>query len=373
MLDALGKLGVSLSFEKDTASCRIVGCDGGFPVEQADLYLGNAGTVMRPLCAMLAFQSGTFSLSGEPRMCERPIADLVNALKGLGAKIIYDGKEGYPPVRILPSEITSRRAIVEGGVSSQFLSALLMAAPLTPEGVAVDVNGDLVSKPYVEITLKMMEMFGVPARNDHYRRLEVGKGSSYRSPGRLAVEGDATAATYFLSAAAIRGGTVTVKGVGFESIQGDSLYADVLEKMGAVVEKGPGWIRVTGGELRGIDIDMNHMPDAAMTLAATALFAGGKTGIRNIANLRVKESDRITALSNELRKVGAGVEEGGDYLVIDPPDEIREAEIDTYNDHRIAMAMSLAALGKSAIKIKNPECTSKTFPEYFTEFRKIIQ
>ncbi|MCK5850691.1 MAG: 3-phosphoshikimate 1-carboxyvinyltransferase [Kiritimatiellae bacterium] len=371
MLATLTALGVSFHLNKNKSLCRITGLDGIFTTKQAILDMGNAGTAMRPLCAALCFAEGTFDLTGDPAMQERPIADLVDALIHIGANIEYLQKRSYPPIRIHPAKPTGNTANINGNTSSQFVSALLMAAPLAPHGLSIKIIGDLVSKPYVDITTGMMKLFGVPVENDNYQILRVPAGSRYTAPDDVLVEGDASAATYFLAAAAIAGGTVRVYGIGQNSVQGDSHYADVLKQMGAVVNKGTDWIEVTRANLHGIDIDMNDMPDAAMTLAATALFADGKTTIRNIQNLRVKETNRLTALATELRKVGANVDEGSDYLTIEPPTEILPAEIDTYNDHRMAMSLSLAALGKAEIVIRDPNCTSKTFPNYFEELASL--
>ena len=371
MLNALTMLGISIRLDKKKSLCQVTGSSGTFPVKEVILDLGNAGTAMRPLCAALCFAEGTFKLTGDPAMQERPIADLVDALTSIGANIEYLQKKNYPPISIHPAKPAGTTANINGNISSQFVSALLMAAPLAPQELSIKIIGELVSKPYVDITTNMMNLFGVAVENDNYRTFHVPADAQYKAPGTVLVEGDASGATYFLSAAAIAGGTVRIYGIGMNSIQGDARYIDVLEQMGATVSKGSDWLEVTRGNLHGIDIDMNDMPDAAMTLAATALFAEGKTTIRNIENLRVKETDRLSALTTELRKVGANVEEGSDYLTIEPPAEIQPAEIDTYNDHRMAMSLSLAALGKAEIVIKDPDCTSKTFPNYFQKLASI--
>jgi 3-phosphoshikimate 1-carboxyvinyltransferase len=373
MTAALQILGVSLEFSQDRTGCRVQGVGGPFPAANGELYLGNSGTDVRLLCAAVCLGKGEFTLAGDPRMEERPIKDLVDALRQLGGNIEYLHKEGYPPLRIRAAGLSGGRVSIRCNISSQYLTGLLSAAPLARGELLIEVEGELVSKPYIDMTVDVMRRFGVPVESDGYRSFRVPAGPGYRSPGRALVEGDASSATYFLAAGAIRGGTVRVGGVGADSVQGDVQYASVLEKMGARVRRGTDWIEVSGGELRGIDLDLNHMPDAAMTVAATALFAKGKSAIRNVYNWRVKETDRLSAMATELRKVGAEVVEGRDYLEITPPEHIRPATIDTYNDHRMAMCFSLAALGESAITINNPNCVSKTFPDYFEKLRRITQ
>ena len=373
MLSALRQLGVSLELSADGTQCQVQGLGGPFPAPSAQLFLGNAGTAMRPLCAALCLGQGEYILTGEPRMAERPIADLVEALRQAGAQLEYLGQPGYPPLKIRAGGLAGGRVSVRGDLSSQFLTALLMAAPLARNEMTIRIEGRLVSRPYIDITLHVMEKFGVTVENRGYEQFRIPHNGGYRSPGEILVEGDASSATYFLSAAAIKGGTVRVYGIGAESVQGDAQYVDLLARMGATVRRGPDWIEVSRGRLRGLDLDLNHLPDAAMTLATTALFAGGKTVIRNIYNWRVKETDRLAAMAAELRKVGAEVIEGEDYLEITPPDRLRPAVIDTYNDHRMAMAFSLAALGEAEITINDPDCTAKTFPGYFEAFAQIVQ
>ena len=372
MLNALQALGVRYQLSDDRRSCELEGLGRTFSSEEAlTLFLGNAGTAMRPLCAALCASEGTFTLTGEPRMYERPIADLEDALRPLGAQIDYLGEPGYPPLRINARGLTGGEVSIRGNISSQFLTALLMAAPLAGEDLSIRVEGELVSKPYIDITLHTMALFGVEVENHDYQQFVVRAGQSYRSPGEIMVEGDASSASYFLAAAAIAGGTVRVYGVGADSVQGDKAFAEVLEKMGAQVRYGPTWIEVTRGELRGVDLDLNAIPDAAMTIATTALFAEGPTAIRNVYNWRVKETDRLSAMATELRKVGADVVEGEDFIEITPPAQIQSAAIDTYDDHRMAMCFSLAAFGDAPITINDPGCTRKTFPEYFELFRSI--
>ena len=372
MTAALESLGVSLTFADNGKRCLVESNGGPFAVQQADLFLGIAGTAIRPLCAALCVGEGEYTLTGEPRMLERPIAHLVDALSQLGAVISYEGAEGYPPLRIKAAGLRGGRVSLRGDISSQYLTALLLASPLAGDELEIQIIGNLVSKPYIDMTIDVMRRFGVTVENEDYQVFRVAGGQVYQSPGTAMVEGDASSASYFLSAAAIRGGTVRVNGVGADSVQGDVRHADVLEQMGAVVRRGADYIEISRGDLRGLELDLNHIPDAAMTVAVTALFAKGKTTIRNIGNWRVKETDRLAAMAAELRKVGADVVEGPDYLVIDPPTEIQKATIDTYNDHRMAMSFSLASLGDAEITILDPGCVSKTFPDYFDTFSTII-
>lgn len=375
MLNALRQLGVTYSLSDDRKTCVVKGVSGFFQVEQPlELFLGNAGTAVRPLTAALCISKGNFTITGEPRMYERPIGDLVDAMRGLGADITYSRDDGYPPLAITGKPLAGGEVGIKGNVSSQYLTALLMVAPLLSTDLLIQVEGDLVSKPYIDITLDTMRRFGVEVENNNYQTFSVRGGQTYQAPGEIMVEGDASSASYFLAAAAIGGGPVKVHGTGSASVQGDAKFADVLRLMGAEVEYGEYWIQVTGkGKLRGIDVDLNHIPDAAMTIATAALFAEGPTCIRNVYNWRVKETDRLAAMATELRKVGAEVEEGNDYIRIVPPAKIQSAAIDTYNDHRMAMCFSLAAFGDAPITINDPKCTSKTFPEYFAEFARVCE
>lgn len=374
MLEALEALGVEYRFDGEGV-CRVKGVGGAFAVKQADLFLGNAGTAFRPLTAALALSAGEYRLSGIPRMHERPIGDLVDGLRQLGADVEYLADEGFPPLAIHPGEIRAGGVVqVRGDVSSQFLTALLMALPLAGGGTVVEVVGELISKPYIEITLALMARFGVPVKREGWQRFEVPAGARYRSPGDLYVEGDASSASYFLAAGAIGGGPVRVEGVGRNSIQGDVRFAEALEHLGAQVSMGENWIEVAApadGRLRAFDLDLNHIPDAAMTLAVTALFADGPCRLRNIASWRVKETDRIAAMAIELAKVGATVEEGSDWLRVEPLARPRPAAIDTYDDHRMAMCFSLVSLGNSRVRINDPQCVNKTFPEYFNAFAQV--
>jgi 3-phosphoshikimate 1-carboxyvinyltransferase len=468
MFDGLSRLGVNVE-KIEPNIFRVLGCGGDFPVKEAELYLGNAGTAFRPLTAVLALSGGNYKLSGTPRMHERPIGDLVDALRELGADIECIDNEGFPPLEIHPANLTGvDRVSVRGDVSSQFLSALLMALPLLDSDITVEVIGELISKPYIEITLTMMARFGVEVRRGHgdaehsdettshstrpskiavqvpdygaghaalpplpqpgltadvsgghrdgWRSFTVGAGSRYVSPGVIYVEGDASSASYFLAAGAIGGGPLRIEGVGSDSIQGDVRFADALALMGAQIEMGANWMEAhapESGLLKAIDLDCNHIPDAAMTLAVVALFAEGTTTLRNIASWRVKETDRIAAMASELRKLGAKVEEGADFIRITPPKAGSRIEdrgssktggsslvssiaswlgfarsaafdprssihnpiegVDTYDDHRMAMCFSLAAFGAEGIRINDPRCVAKTFPNYFTLLHDVVQ
>ena len=386
MRNALRQLGLSV-IDKENKVCVVEGCGGQFPVREADLFMGNAGTAIRPLTAALAMQGGNYRLSGVARMHERPIRDLVDGLRQVGAKIEYELQEGYPPIQISAADIQIKDVVkVRGDVSSQFLTALLMALPLVAnDPVRIEVIGELISRPYIDITLKLMARFGVNVACPDMQSFVIPAKTSdsvYKSPGQLSVEGDASSASYFLALGAIGGGSVKVLGVGKDSIQGDVAFADALALMGANINAGEDWIEVAGvknanGKLNGITIDCTEIPDAAMTLAVAALFAEGPTRLNSIASWRVKETDRIAAMAKELKKVGAIVEEGADYIVVQAPpsqsDWKSPAEgIDTYDDHRMAMCFSLAAFGPNALKINDPNCVAKTFPTYFAEFAKVV-
>ncbi|EAA9782475.1 3-phosphoshikimate 1-carboxyvinyltransferase [Salmonella enterica subsp. enterica] len=371
MLNALSALGINYTLSADRTRCDITGNGGPLRASGAlELFLGNAGTAMRPLAAALCLGQNEIVLTGEPRMKERPIGHLVDSLRQGGANIDYLEQENYPPLRLRGGFIGGDIE-VDGSVSSQFLTALLMTAPMAPEDTIIRVKGELVSKPYIDITLNLMKTFGVEIANHHYQQFVVKGGQQYHSPGRYLVEGDASSASYFLAAGAIKGGTVKVTGIGRKSMQGDIRFADVLEKMGATITWGDDFIACTRGELHAIDMDMNHIPDAAMTIATTALFAKGTTTLRNIYNWRVKETDRLFAMATELRKVGAEVEEGHDYIRITPPAKLQHADIGTYNDHRMAMCFSLVALSDTPVTILDPKCTAKTFPDYFEQLARM--
>jgi 3-phosphoshikimate 1-carboxyvinyltransferase len=381
MLMALQKLGVKWEQVDTTQEYIVHGTDGVLPVHQADLFMGNAGTAIRPLTAALAVIGGDYTLHGVSRMHERPIGDLVDAMNAIGTRIEYTGEPGYPPLHIRRGRIHAQRMQVRGNVSSQFLTALLMAAPLMAkeQAVTIDVVGDLISKPYIEITLNLMRRFGVAVERNGWQSFTVPAGQHYTSPGSIHVEGDASSASYFLAAGAIAGGPVRVEGVGKNSIQGDVRFVEALEQMGAAVTMGDNWIEAkSNGVLKAIDADFNHIPDAAMTIAVAALYADGQSILRNIGSWRVKETDRLAAMATELRKLGAAVEEGDDYLCVTPPAQIRAAAIDTYDDHRMAMCFSLASLDGAArkgnkIRINDPKCVAKTFPDYFNVFAKVAR
>ena len=386
MRNALRQLGLSVT-DQENHVCVVEGCGGQFPVREADLFMGNAGTAIRPLTAALAMQGGNYRLSGVARMHERPIRDLVDGLRQVGAKIDYELQKGYPPIKILAADIEIKDVVkVRGDVSSQFLTALLMALPLVAqEPVRIELIGELISRPYIDITLKLMARFGVNVACPDSQSFVIPAKTSdavYKSPGNLSVEGDASSASYFLALGALGTGPVRVLGVGKDSIQGDVAFADALALMGAKITAGEDWIEVSGvknasGKLNGITLDCTQIPDAAMTLAVAALFAEGQTRLNNIASWRVKETDRIAAMAKELKKIGAIVEEGADYIVVQAPAALGDWKspsegIDTYDDHRMAMCFSLATLGPNTLKINDPNCVAKTFPTYFTEFAKIV-
>ena len=385
MIEALQMLGAGVHASATRDGEFVIDSTGTISVTDCNLFLGNAGTAFRPLTAVMALSAALgarYRLSGVPRMHERPIGDLVDALRQLGADIRYLQTPGFPPLEIHGRKnVSVDRAQVRGDVSSQFLSALLLSLPLltkqTGRAVSIDVIGDLISKPYVEITLNLMARFGVVVGREGWQKFVVPANAQFRSPvgNVITVEGDASSASYFLAAGAIAGGPVRVLGVGNASIQGDIRFADVLRQMGAQVQMGDNWIEASApmsGKLRAIDADMNHIPDAAMTIAMCALFAEGTTTIRNIASWRVKETDRIAAMAKELRKCGAVVEEGADYIRVTPPAVMpADIVIDTYDDHRMAMCFSLVSLAGVSVRINDPGCVAKTFPAYFEEFGKI--
>ncbi len=376
MLEALALLGtIIVSTGKDSYSIK--GKAGPFQrgkdAAMLQLVLGNAGTAMRPLAAVLCAGSGSYALSGDRRMHERPIGHLVDSLRGLGADVSYTGNEGFPPLAIKAQGLQGSSIEVDGSISSQFLTALLMAAPMANGSTTIKVKGELVSRPYIDLTIAVLKQFGVIVQEPMKDVFKVLGNTTFKSPGSIMVEGDASSASYFLAAAAIKGGTIRVSGIGKHSVQGDAKFATYLEMMGAIVSYGDDYVEVSKGELRGIDADFNKIPDAAMTIAVTALFAKGPTVIRNIYNWRVKETDRLTAMATELRKVGAEVQEGSDFIAIEPPTEIKSAAINTYDDHRMAMCFSLASLGSVPITINDPDCTAKTFPTYFQLFESIVK
>ncbi|MGL4827342.1 MAG: 3-phosphoshikimate 1-carboxyvinyltransferase [Vibrionaceae bacterium] len=372
MVQALRQLGVAVAHDKSTNVCEIKGLGGPFSCQAPQtLFLGNAGTAMRPLAAALCVGEGTYQLTGEPRMQERPIADLVDALQNLGAQIDYLAQPGFVPLEIKARALTGATVELDGTLSSQFLTALLMMAPLLGSDSEIVIKNDLVSKPYVEMTLRMMAQFGVVVEHDNLQRFYVKGKQTYQAVEQFFIEGDASSASYFLAAGAIAG-EVKVTGINKNSWQGDVQFAKVLELMGAQIIWGDDYVMARrGADLRGIDLDCNAIPDAAMTLAVAALFATGSTTIRNVYNWRLKESDRLHAMSCELKKVGAQVEEGRDFLRITPPATLQHASIDTYQDHRMAMCFSLLALSAASVTINDPDCVSKTFPDYFAKFMQL--
>lgn len=373
MVDALRSLGVAVERDGDVA--RISGCGGRFPARSADLFLGNAGTATRSLTAALAFADGRYRIDGVARMRERPIGDLVDALNALGACIAYEGSVGYPPLRIEPSaQLACDQVSIKANVSSQFLTGLLIAAPLVApaQGLRIDVAGELISQPYIAMTLALMQRFGVAVERAG-DRFTVPR-ARYRSPGALAVEGDASSASYFLALGLLAGGPVRVEGVGRDSVQGDVAFADLLAAMGARIDFGDDWIEARAGKgLRAVDWNCLAIPDAAMTAAVVAMFAPGRSVLRGVGSWRVKETDRIAAMASELRKLGGQVEEGSDWLAVTGPTDLREATIATYDDHRIAMCFALAAAGGVPVHLREPRCVSKTFPQFFAELASLVQ
>ena len=374
MIEALKILQVDLTQNKN-GDIHIKGSQGQFKNKSAEIFLGNAGTAFRPLTAALSFSQGNYMLSGVPRMHERPIKDLVDALLQLNANISYLNQEGYPPLKISPSEIIVNSSVkIRGDISSQFLTALLMAIPLTKKEVSIEIVGDLISKPYIDITLNLMSRFGVHVKKIDWQHFLIPGSSTYVSPGEIFVEGDASSASYFLAAGALAG-DIEVKGIGKNSIQGDVKFTEALALMGAKIQTLEASIKVSKVKtLQAINLDCNHIPDAAMTLAVLALFANGTTKLHNIGSWRVKETDRIKAMATELKKLGAAVVEGEDFIEITPPLHIKEdVEIDTYDDHRIAMCFSLVSLKNISITINDPACVNKTFPTYFEVLESIIK
>jgi 3-phosphoshikimate 1-carboxyvinyltransferase len=382
MLDALKQLGCSVEQTDHTA---VIGGLGGKLInKQGKLFMGNAGTAIRPLTAALALLGGDFELSGVPRMHERPIGDLVDALRQIGCRIDYLGEDGFPPLRLSPGQLQLDAPIkVRGDVSSQFLTSLLMALPLVAErDIRIEVSGELISKPYIEITLNLLARFGIQVQRDGWQSFTIPAGSAYQSPGEIHVEGDASSASYFVALGAIATGAdpshaIEVWGIGSGSIQGDIRFVEAAKLMGAKIDSSPNSLRISRGAwpLKAIDLDCNHIPDAAMTLAVMALYADGQTTLRNIASWRVKETDRIAAMACELRKLGAQVEEGADYIRITPPQQWHSAAIHTYDDHRVAMCFSLAAFNPAGlpVRILDPKCVAKTFPDYFETLFSVAQ
>ena len=371
MLGALKHLGVQVSLNDDKTVATVQGVGGQFLTPSEPLFLGNAGTAYRPLTAVLAAVKGDYELIGEPRMEERPIGHLVDALQALGGDVSYLKNKDYPPLKIVGGQINGGDVEIDGSISSQFLTALLMAAPLFNGDTNITIKGTLVSKPYIDITLDVMARFGISVTHDNYKTFTVKGAQQYQAVERIMVEGDASSASYFVAAAAIAGGEIEIKGVGAKSVQGDIGFAKVMEQVGAKIDWYDERLVVRKGQLKGVDIDANAIPDAAMTLATVALFADGPTAIRNIYNWRVKETDRLHAMATELRKVGAEVVEGEDFIEITPPKHFNDVAIDTYDDHRIAMCFAMVAVGGKPITINDPKCTFKTFPTFFNVLASI--
>ena len=369
MVDALGRLGITVVHDADAATLAVTGCGGQIPARQAELFLANSGTSLRFLTALVALGHGTYTLDGTPRMRQRPVLDLLLALASLGADAQSALATGCPPVSVKADGLEGGFALVSGNVSSQFLSGLLMALPYAREATEVEVEERLVSRPYVAMTLAVMEAFGVPVRNRKFRRFHVPLG---RYQGRTyTIEPDASAASYFFAAAALTGGTVTLEGLGTDSLQGDLAFVDVLEHMGCTVVRGRDATTVTGGPLRGVNVDMNAISDTVMTQAVVALFASGVSRIRNVGHIRHKETDRLAALATELRKLGASVDEQEDGLIIVPPERITPATIATYDDHRMAMSFALAGLKAEGVNILAPGCVAKTYPRFWDDLAQL--
>ncbi|WP_422931025.1 3-phosphoshikimate 1-carboxyvinyltransferase [Singulisphaera sp. PoT] len=369
MVDSLQRLGMDVVHDTAAATIKVKGCGGKIPKKEAELFVANSGTSLRFLTAMVATGQGTYKLDGTPRMRQRPVSDLLAALNGLGAEAKSDLGTGCPPVTITASCLDGGNAFVRGDVSSQFLSGLLMAVPYSRDTTTIEVQGTLVSLPYVTMTLEVMEAFGVRISNRKNRRFDI---QPARYSGReYAVEPDASAASYFFALAAITGGSITVDGLGTKSIQGDVGFVDILEHMGCTVQREANRTTVTGGRLRGVDVDMNAISDTVMTLAVVALFADGMTRIRNVGHIRHKETDRIAAVANELRKLGATVDEHPDGLVIFPPATLSPARIATYDDHRMAMSFALAGVKSPDVTILDPGCVGKTYPGFWDDLAKL--
>lgn len=380
MILALKKLGIKVEENEALKECSIIGSENLFPKKKANLYIGNAGTVIRPLTAALAFNEGKYTLHGTTRMHERPIADLVNSLNSIGAKIDYINNKGYPPLFINGSKVKKNKIKIKGNISSQFLTSILIASPILSKNnkLEIEVVGKLISKPYIDLTIKLLKSFGLIIEQNEHNTFIIPAKQIFKSPKEITIEGDASSATYFLAAAAISGKLLRVEGINNNSIQGDINFIDILKKMGANIKTGNNWIEVDSiSQLKAIDADFNHIPDAAMTVAILALYAKNSSILRNIGSWRVKETDRLSAMSKELTKLGAKVTEGKNFLKIEPPLNLNSATIDTYNDHRMAMCFSLASLNSKYKKganiiINDPNCVAKTFPNYFEIFKNIL-
>jgi 3-phosphoshikimate 1-carboxyvinyltransferase len=371
MIDSLRRLGLEVDHNPAESSIRIVGCGGQLSATGAELYVANSGTTIRFLTAMVALARGTFRLDGTPRMRQRPIEDLLAALRQLGANARSEAENGCPPVVVVADRLPGGRASVAGEISSQFLSGLLMTAPCALGPVVLAVSGELVSRPYVEMTLAVMSAFGVSVDSEDLGRFVIPAPQTYR-PRDYAIEPDASAASYFFAAAAVTGGRVTVAGLSRQSLQGDVAFCECLQRMGCRVEYSADAITVQGGPLKGIDVNMNAISDTVQTLAAVALFADGPTNISGVAHIRHKETDRLAALATELEKLGARVRQRDDGLSITPR-ELRGATLDTYDDHRMAMSLAVVGLVQPGVVIRDPGCTAKTYPRYFDDLARIVR
>ncbi|ALD15260.1 3-phosphoshikimate 1-carboxyvinyltransferase [Buchnera aphidicola (Aphis glycines)] len=373
MLSALKKIGICYSLSNQNKTCHIEGNSTKFQVSNPiSLFLGNAGTAIRPLLSVFSLYTNNVLLTGNNRMNARPIKHLVQALQQGGAIIEYKNHPGYPPI-LTTGGFKGGLITLNGSISSQFLTSLLIIAPLALKDTTILIKGDLVSKPYIDITINLIKLFGINIKHQDYSVFYISGNQEYKTPGDYTIEGDASSASYFLAASAIKGGSVKVLGIGKKSIQGDIKFADILEKMGAIISWSDSFIISTRNKLTAIDLDMNHIPDAAMTIAIVALFSNGTTIIRNIYNWRVKETDRLSAMTRELKKIGAIVKEGKDFLSITPPNQFKLAKINTYDDHRMAMCFSLLCLSNVGVKIVNPNCVVKTYPTYFEDFSTICK
>lgn len=370
MASSLNTLGISTREERNVNRFTICGKAGTIPAKKASLFIGNAGTAMRFLTAMLTLGNGIYEIDGIMRMRQRPIQDLLDGLRQLGADVVSRHGNGCPPVIIRGKGLRGGTAVVKGDLSSQYFSAIMMAAPYAEKDVCIEVKGSLVSKYYVDMTIQLMHQFGVKVENHDYKTFFIKSGQCYKAI-HYKVEGDASAASYFFAAAAITGGKVRVEGIGYNSLQGDIQFVDVLKSMGCKVTMGNDWIEVQGNTLHGVDVDMGDMPDVAQTLAAVAVFAHGKTRVRNVKNMRIKETDRIAAVVNELRRMGVSAVEYDDGFEIEPSAPL-PSEIETYDDHRMAMSFALIGLRAPGIVIKHPECVSKTFPDYFQKLHALV-
>ena len=370
MIESLNSLGIRVTPSQNNTVLHVQGGGGSIPASSAELFIGNSGTTVRFLTAMATLGRGRYRLDGVPRMRERPIGDLIDALNQLGGDVSSENGTGCPPVVVNGTGLPGRQASIAGNISSQFLSGLLMAAPCAVDQIILDVEDELVSKPYVAMTIKVMESFGAVVENDAFSRFKIRNGQTYLGR-KYAIEPDASAASYFWAAAAITGGKITVEGLSREALQGDVAFCDCLQKMGCDVEYGSNSITITGNELHGIDVDMNAISDTVQTLAAVSLFAKGSTRIRGVAHNRHKETDRLADLVTELRRLGVNAEETEDGLTIEPG-PLNPAVIETYDDHRMAMSLALVGLRQAGVEITNPGCTAKTYPHFFEDLRVLI-